>query len=105
MNMNEPPSLLRKDYAGSNHWLELKLSGTKSNRTAVVARVIVRSNERTITHSVLSQTSYYSHNDLRLHFSLGRETQAAELAVYWPSGHVTRLKDVAGNRLVKIKEE
>ena len=33
MNMNEPPSLLRNDYAGKNAWLEVKLVGTRSNRS------------------------------------------------------------------------
>src|SRR5262249_47991685 len=41
MNMNEPPSLLRNDYAGKNGWLEVKLEGTRSNRAGLGATVVV----------------------------------------------------------------
>src|SRR5581483_9547633 len=46
MNMNEPPSLLRNDYAGKNNWLKVKTIGVKSNRTGLGARVVVTTGER-----------------------------------------------------------
>jgi hypothetical protein len=42
VNLNEPPSLLRTDLRGAHHWLKMKLVGTKSNRSAIGARVLVR---------------------------------------------------------------
>jgi enediyne biosynthesis protein E4 len=103
-NMNEPPSLLRNDYAGPNHWLELKLEGTTSNRAALGAIVRVTAGGRTEAQAVLSQASYYSHNDLRLHFGLGSAVAAGTIEVRWPSGRVETLKDVRGGRVVTIKE-
>jgi enediyne biosynthesis protein E4 len=103
-NMNEAPSLLRNDYAGPNHWLEVKLEGTTSNRAALGAVVRVRVNGRTEAQTVLSQASYYSHNDLRLHFGLGSAAAAEIIEVRWPSGRVETLKAVRGGRVVTIKE-
>jgi enediyne biosynthesis protein E4 len=105
MNMNEPPSLLRNDYAGSNHWIELQLEGTSSNRTAIGALVTVTANGRSTTRALLSQSSYYSHDDVRLHFGLGASKTAQSIVVRWPSGRVQSLSDVAGDRLVRIRED
>ncbi len=52
----------------------------------------------------LSQASYYSHNDLRLHFGLGRSAKADAIEVFWPSGQRDVLRDVEGRRLVTISE-
>ena len=104
MNMNEPPSLLRNDYAGKNNWLKLKLIGTKSNRTGLGARVVVTVGERNQAQAVLSQSSYYSHNDLRLHFGLGDKQKADRVTIYWPSGQVEVVQDVAANQVAVIKE-
>ena len=73
MNMNEPPSLpLRNDYRGGHGWITLELEGTRSNRAGLGATVVVTDvGERKQARAVLSQTSYYSHDDLRLHFGLG----------------------------------
>jgi enediyne biosynthesis protein E4 len=103
-NMNEAPSLLRNDYSGPNRWLELKLEGTTSNRAALGAIVRVRANGRTEAQTVVSQASYYSHNDLRLHFGLGSAAAAETVEIRWPSGRVETWKDVRGGRVVTIKE-
>jgi enediyne biosynthesis protein E4 len=103
-NMNEPPSLLRNDYTGPNHWLEVKLEGTTSNRAALGAVVRVTASGRTQAQAVLSQASYYSHDDLRLHFGLGSAAAAETIEVRWPSGRTETLKDVRGGRVVMIKE-
>jgi enediyne biosynthesis protein E4 len=104
MNMNEPPSLVRNNHAGLNNWLKVKLVGTESNRTGLGARVVVTSGGRRQAQAVLSQTSYYSHDDLRLHFGLGEQEKADRIEVYWPSGRVEEVKGVAAGRLVTIKE-
>jgi hypothetical protein len=104
MNMNEPPSLLRNDYAGKNNWLKLKLIGTKSNRTALGARVVVTTGTRQQTQAVLSQSSYYSHDDLRLHFGLGEKTKAERVTISWPSGRVEVVSEVKANQLIILKE-
>ena len=68
VNQNEPPSLLRNDVTGKNHWIKVKLKGVKSNRSAIGARVTVRYGDRVQAQEVLSQSSYLSVNDSRLHF-------------------------------------
>ena len=104
MNMNEPPSLLRNDYAGKNHWIELQLEGTAANRSAIGALVTVKVDGRSSTRALLSQSSYYSHDDVRLHFGLGRRPAAESIVIRWPSGTVQSLTDVKGDRVVRIRE-
>jgi hypothetical protein len=103
VNLNEPPSLLRNDLRGHPNWLKLKLVGTKSNRSAIGARVVLRYGTRTQTQSLLSQSSYYSANDPRLHFGLGMEKNA-DIEIHWPSGLKQQLKSIAANQLVTVKE-
>lgn len=103
MNQNEPPSLLRNDAPPSHNWLKVRLEGTKSNRSAIGARVLVRYGGRIQAQTVMSQTSYLSVNDPRLHFGLGAE-KTAEVEVHWPLGGVEVIRDVAANHLVTIRE-
>jgi hypothetical protein len=104
MNMNEPPSLLRNDYAGPNGWIEVKLEGTRSNRAGIGATVVVDAGGRRQARAVLSQASYYSHDDRRVHFGLGAAARAGRIEVRWPSGAVDVVKDVGGRRVVTVRE-
>jgi len=103
MNQNEPPSLLRNDAPKDHHWLKIRLEGTRSNRSAIGAKVLARYGGKVQAQAVLSQSSYVSANDPRLHFGLGPETQA-DIEVYWPSGAVEKFPAQAANRLVTILE-
>jgi hypothetical protein len=103
MNMNEPPSLLRNDCEKQNHWLKVKLIGTKSNRSALGARVTVRYGNRVQIQDVLAQSSYYSVNDTRLHFGLGPETEAS-IEIRWPVGTNEAIGKVSADRLIVVKE-
>ena len=103
VNLNEPPSLLRNDLHGKSHWLKLKLVGTKSNRSAIGARVAVRYGKKKQAQEVLSQSSFYSVNDSRLHFGLGPE-KSADIAIRWPSGLHEELKGIAADQLIVVKE-
>jgi enediyne biosynthesis protein E4 len=103
VNLNEPPSLLRNDMRGSNHWLKVKLVGTKSNRSAIGARVLVHYGKKIQAQAVTSQSSYYSANDPRLHFGLGVE-RAADIEVHWPNGHLEKFSALPADRLVTIME-
>jgi hypothetical protein len=104
MNMNEPPSLLRNDADGANAWIEVALEGRASNRSAIGATVMITVNGVRRARTVLSQSSYYSHDDLRLHFGLGAATRVDAIDVRWPSGQSQRLTDVAARTVVKIVE-
>jgi uncharacterized protein YijF (DUF1287 family) len=103
MNMNEPPSLLRNDTSGPNHWLKVLLEGVESNRSAIGATVVVSYGERRQAQAVLAQSSYLSVNDRRLHFGLGSE-EKANLEIRWPNGKVEKLTGVASDRLVVVQE-
>jgi enediyne biosynthesis protein E4 len=103
MNVNEPPSLLRNDAPEENHWLKIKLVGTKSNRSAIGARVLLRYGKKVQAQEVLSQSSYLSNNDSRLHFGLGQEI-SADVEIRWPSGLHQRFSDLPADHLVTIKE-
>jgi hypothetical protein len=104
MNMNEPPSLLRNDYSGGHSWIDIELQGTRSNRSAIGATVVVSSGKQRQARTVLSQSSYYSHDDFRLHFGLGDQRKVDRIEVRWPSGNTETFSDVEGRRLLIIKE-
>ncbi len=103
VNLNEPPSLLRNDVTGAGHWIKVKLEGVKSNRSAIGARVLVRAGERTHAQAVVSQSSFYSSNDPRLHFGLG-SAAVVDIDIYWPNGLHESLKRVPANQLVTVRE-
>jgi hypothetical protein len=104
MNMNEAPSLLRNEYAGGHAWLQVKLIGTRSNRSGLGASVTVSAAGRKQAQVVRSQSSYYSHDDVRLHFGLGTSERAESVEVRWPSGQMDVRKDVAGRSVLTVKE-
>jgi enediyne biosynthesis protein E4 len=103
MNMNEPPSLLRNDVSGNGHWLKVLLVGSRSNRSAIGARVIARYGGRTQAQEVMAQSSFYSANDRRLHFGLGT-AGAADLTIRWPDGGTEKIPGLEANQLVVIRE-
>jgi hypothetical protein len=103
LNMNEPPSLLRNDLMGKHHWLKVKLVGTKSNRSAIGARVLAHYSNLVQAQEVLSQSSFYSCNDSRLHFGLGEAT-TVNLVIHWPSGTREKYADIKSDQLITIQE-
>ncbi len=103
VNLNEPPSLLRNDIRRKQNWLKVKLEGVKSNRSAIGARVLAHYGGKSQAQTVLSQSSFYSCNDPRLHFGLGSFT-SADLDVYWPNGLHENFKHIPANQLITLRE-
>ena len=103
MNKNEPPSLLRNDAPPGNHWLKVRLEGTRSNRSAIGSRVLVHYGGKVQAQCVTSQTSYLSSNDPRLHFGLGKTT-TADIEIFWPTGLSDTFKRIAADQLITIRE-
>ena len=103
MNRNEPPSLLRNDAPPGNHWIKIKLEGTKSNRSALGSRVIVRYGGKVQAQCLTSQSSFLSSNDPRLHFGLGK-VPTVDVDVYWPTGAKESFTGIAADQLVAIRE-
>ncbi len=102
-NRNQPPSLLRNDLKSSNHWLQLQLTGTQSNRAAIGSTVTVQSGGRRHVQPVLSQSSFTSASDLRLHFGLGAAT-VADVIVRWPSGVQEKFPVPGVDRVLRMVE-
>ena len=103
MNRNEPPSLLRNDAPPGNRWIKIRLEGTKSNRSAIGARVLVHYNGKVQAQAVTSQISYLSVNDPRLHFGLGTAA-TADIEIFWPSGAKETYAGLAAGQLHTIRE-
>jgi len=104
VNLNDRPSLLRNDGGNGNHWLTFRLVGTRSNRDAVGARLVLTVAGRTHHAEVRSGGSYLSHNDMRVHFGLGQATAAARLEIRWPSGLVEKFQDLGADQFLLVKE-
>ena len=98
VNMNDRPTLLRNDSSPSNHWITLRLVGTKSNRDAIGARVRIDAGGRSQTTSVRGDGSYLSHSDLRAHFGLREATRLDRVEIRWPSGLVETATGLTANR-------
>ena len=104
MNMHEPPSLLHNRLRNDNHWLKLRLEGTKSNRASIGAAVLLEAGGLRQADTVLSQSSFLSVNDPRLHFGLGSATRADRITVRWPNGVEEVFPGVEANALYLLKE-
>ena len=103
LNMNELPSLLRNDLKRKQNWIKVKLEGVKSNRSAIGARVLVRYGSKVQAQALLSQSSFYSSSDPRLHFGLG-QFQTVDIEIYWPNGLREQFKKVPANQLITFRE-
>ncbi|MBV9074908.1 MAG: ASPIC/UnbV domain-containing protein, partial [Acidobacteria bacterium] len=107
---NELPQLIRCDSSSGNHWIKVKTVGTKSNRSGIGARVKCVARfpgiEQPVEQvdEVRSGGSYFSQNDLRVHFGLGKATKVDRLEIRWPSGQLDVLKDLDVDRVVHVKE-
>jgi enediyne biosynthesis protein E4 len=105
LNIDQPSKLLRNDGGNKNNWIRVQLTGTKSNRDGVGAKVTVRSGEWALTEERMSSSSYLSQNDPRMLFGLGQHAKVDEVTVRWPSGKVQQIKAPAINQLLKVVEQ
>ena len=103
-NLDGPPTLLRNDAGNKNNWIMFKCVGTRSNRSAIGARIKVTSGDHTQIDEVMSGSSYYSQNDFRLHFGLGRAAKADRVEVAWPSGAKESFTNLSANQLYVLEE-
>ena len=104
LNLNDRPTLLRNETPGTNHWVTIRLVGTKSNRDGIGARIRIDAGGRMQTAEVRSDGSYLSHNDLRAHFGLGRADRLQALEIRWPSGRVDTAQQLVADRFYVAQE-
>ena len=101
---NGPAYLYRNDGGNRNHWIQLKLQGTRSNRSAIGAVVRVTSAQGVQWQTVHSGSSYCSASDLALTFGLGPDAVVKTIEIEWPSGLRQRLDNVTAGQRLAIEE-
>jgi hypothetical protein len=104
-SLNEPPRILMNSADSGNHWLVLQLTGKKSARDAIGARVkVTLASGRVLYSHVSISVGFMSSSDKRVHFGLGQESKIASVEIRWPSGIQQVLKNVAADQFLKIDE-
>jgi hypothetical protein len=102
-NLDDGPVLLHNEMP-AQHWLLVRCVGTKSNRSAIGARVTLRAGDLRQMREIKSGVSYLSSNDLRVHFGLGSHDKADSLEVRWPSGLTERVENVRADQVLTLEE-
>jgi enediyne biosynthesis protein E4 len=98
------PQLFRNDGGNANHWLEILLIGTKSNRDGVGARVKVTAGDLSVYDQKKGGMSYQSAQDPRLHFGLGEHAQVDAVEIIWPGKTITKLENLKSDQIIAVKE-
>jgi hypothetical protein len=102
--VNAFPELLRCESTLKNNWIGLKIMGVKSNRDGIGARITCITEGASQIDEVRSGGSYYSQNDMRVRFGLGKSDRVKSIKIEWPSGQVDVLKDLTPNQYLSVKE-
>lgn len=101
-------NLLYENRGASGNWVQFDLEGTRSNRSAIGARIVITSQTGGVllrqTRELRSQDGWRSQHALSVHFGLGRATSIEKVDIYWPSGHVQTLTDIPVNQRVALIE-
>ncbi|HTP90034.1 MAG TPA: CRTAC1 family protein [Bryobacteraceae bacterium] len=88
----------------SGHWLDVALQGTRSNRDGIGARIKVVSHSGTQYNHMTTSVGFASSSYGPVHFGLGPDAKADQVVIYWPSGTVQTLYDVAADRAISAQE-
>jgi hypothetical protein len=98
------PLLLHNETRNANHWLMVRLTGTKSNRDGLGALVTVETGGRRLLRRCATDGSYLSASDRRIHFGLGDAGEPVRVTVHWPSGRTDTYDHIAADRIVELRE-
>jgi hypothetical protein len=101
---NGPAYILRNETGTKNHWLMLKLIGSKSNRDGIGSAIKLSTKEGIQYQTVTTAGSYCSASDVRSHFGLGADLQAKYIEIRWPSGIVQHLSNVVADQMLTVRE-
>jgi hypothetical protein len=102
-NLDDGPVLLHNEMP-PQHWLLIRCVGTKSNRSAVGARLTLKAGDLRQIREIKAGMSYLSSNDLRVHFGLGAHDKVDSLEVRWPSGLVERIRNIQADQILTLEE-
>jgi enediyne biosynthesis protein E4 len=98
------PLLLRNDQQLRHHWLRVKLAGTKSNRSAIGAKLVAKAGGQTLVREVNPARSYLSASELPVTFGLGNAAKLESLEITWPSGQKQTLTPEKIDTLLTVEE-
>jgi enediyne biosynthesis protein E4 len=102
--LSAPAEIWINDSPANNHWLEIALEGTKSNRDGIGARIKLTAGGKVQYNHMTTASGYASSSAVPVHFGLGDARVADEIEIRWPSGLVQTLKSVAADQVVQVKE-
>ena len=103
--LNGPLKLFHNITQTDNHWILLKLVGTKSNRMAIGAQIQITTEDgKNQWNQVSTSVGYASASDCRVHFGLGANRRIRELSIHWPSGIKQQLHNLEVDRVLTIEE-
>lgn len=104
-NLNAKPVLLENKVRKKTQWLGLELEGTKSNRDAIGAKLILRSGTRRLVRWVAGGSSYLSSHDKRVVFGLGDSSPAqVTIQIRWPNGTLQTVSNLEVNQYHRVRE-
>ena len=98
------PEILRNDGGNENHWLEVLVIGTRSNRDGNGASLKLTSEGFVEVEQAKGGMSYMSASDPRIHFGLAKRTKIDLLEITWPSGQIDKLRNVPIDKIIAVKE-
>jgi len=104
-NIDDRPALLHNEGGRRNNWIELSLTGTTSNRSAIGAKVKITAGDLVQYDHVRAGGSFLSSNDPRLHFGLGNRKRVDSIEIRWPTGKIDRYQNLESNRIVSLSEK
>lgn len=104
-NVNGPARLFHNVTAGAGHWLALRLTGTRSNRDGIGAKVEVElANGRKLYNHCVTSVGYASSSEPLVRFGLGTQAVAKFIEIRWPSGQTQRLRDIRADQVLNVRE-
>ena len=104
-NLNEKPEIFLNRSAAKNNWVTIKLTGTRSNRDGLGARIKLTTAKGGAQHNhATTAVGYASASDKRVHIGLGAATTIDKIEINWPSGIKQTLTGVRVNGLLMVSE-
>ena len=97
-------NVLFENPGHGNHWITLKLEGTKSNRAGIGTRIQARTETRTI-HILAGTGASFGASTLQQEIGLGKAEVLDALTLHWPSGTVQTFTNVPVNEVYRVRED
>ncbi|NQY68409.1 MAG: VCBS repeat-containing protein, partial [Flavobacteriales bacterium] len=102
-------NVIYTNNTNSNHWININLIGTESNKSAIGARVKLRATidgvERWQHRLVSGRNGTNTQNSLNIEFGLGDAAIIDELVIDWPLGKTCSYKDLSVDQFITYEEE